>query len=110
MDLGRQKFIAMDVNLLSQLFPSELIEYFEITHVETFLDEERKQEYLVIEFEERNDLPEGFSTSDYESKGFMESRRIQDFPLRGKLVFSALCKKIFWPFCPTIAGILPNFP
>jgi len=93
MDLGRQKFIAMDVNLLSQLFPSELIEYFEITHVETFLDEERKQEYLVIEFEERNDLPEGFSTSDYESKGFMESRRIQDFPLRGKPVFLKVKKR-----------------
>ena len=77
----------MDVNLLSQLFPSELVRYFEITHVETCLDEELMQEYVLIEFEERNELPEGCSPSDYESKGFMESKRIQDFPLRGKPVF-----------------------
>lgn len=32
-------------------------------------------------------LPEGLSTADYESKGFMESKLIQDFPIRGKAVY-----------------------
>ena len=79
--------------MLTQLFPSELVEYFTITHFEVLFDEALKQEYLVIEFEEKNELPEGYSASQYESKGFMESKRIQDFPLRGKPVFLKVRKR-----------------
>jgi hypothetical protein len=84
---------SLEANLLSQLFPGELIAYFEITKCEVHLDKELDQEYLVIDFDERNVLPEGYSESDYESKGFMESKRIQDFPLRGKPVFLKVRKR-----------------
>ena len=83
----------MDVTLLTQLFPSELVEYFTITNFELHFDEALKQEYLVIEFEEKNELPDGYSAHEYESKGFMESKRIQDFPLRGKPVFLKVRKR-----------------
>jgi len=83
----------MDVNLLTQLFPSELVKYFTITNFETLLDTKLNQEYILIEFEEKNAIPDGFSSSDYESKGFMESKRIQDFPLRGKPVFLKVRKR-----------------
>ena len=83
----------MDVTLLTQLFPSELVEYFVITNFEVHFDEGLKQEYLVIEFEEKNEIPDGFTASEYESKGFMESKRIQDFPLRGKPVFLKVRKR-----------------
>ena len=46
-----------------------------------------KTDYWLIDFEEKNELPEGFSKNDYESKGFMESKLIQDFPLRGLPVY-----------------------
>ena len=29
----------------------------------------------------------GYNSSDYESKGFLSSKRVQDFPLRGKAVY-----------------------
>ena len=63
------------------------MEYFDITNFESLCNIASKEEFWVIEFTEKNDLPLGFSHSDYESKGFMDSKLIQDFPLRGKAVF-----------------------
>ncbi len=37
--------------------------------------------------EEFNVLPSGYSSHDYESKGFFEATKIQDFPIRGKAVY-----------------------
>jgi len=48
---------------------------------------------LIISFEEKNDLPSGYSRLDYESKGFMESKLIQDFPLRGRAVYLRVKKR-----------------
>jgi len=63
------------------------MDYFAITSFETLCSIEIKKEFWIIEFEEKNELPEGFLSSDYESKGFTESKLIQDFPLRGKGVY-----------------------
>jgi hypothetical protein len=54
---------------------------------------ERKEEYWVIEFEEKNQVPDGYPAGDYESKGFMESKLIQDFPLRGRAVYLRVKKR-----------------
>lgn len=69
------------------------MDYFKITDFRTLCSIETGQEHLVIEFEESNDLPIGYSPLDYESKGFMESKLIQDFPLRGKPVFLRIKKR-----------------
>ena len=61
--------------------------HFDISLVATLCDIASKSEYLVIEFTEKNILPMGFGVEEYESKGFLESKLIQDFPLRGKPVF-----------------------
>ena len=63
------------------------MDYFAITGFETLCSIEIKKEFWIIEFEEKNELPEGFLSADYESKGFTESKLIQDFPLRGKGVY-----------------------
>jgi hypothetical protein len=76
-----------EVQLLSQFFPKELMIYFSIVRGEIFCSIEMRKEFFEINFEEKNIIPEGFITTDYESKGFMESKSIQDFPLRGKPVF-----------------------
>lgn len=69
------------------------MDYFQIIGFQTLCSTETKTEYWVIEFEEKNELPEGYGTEDYESKGFMESNLIQDFPLRGKAVFLRIKKR-----------------
>lgn len=63
------------------------MEYFKITSFQLLCKVKTKEEFWEIEFEEKKELPEGYSKLDYESKGFMESKLIQDFPLRGKGVY-----------------------
>ena len=104
-----QKIIeTIDQKLLHQLFPSELADYFIISNYELLCSVELKSEYWLIEFEEKNELPYGYSTLEYESKGFMESKLIQDFPLRGKAVFLRI-KKRRWRHKQTGATIKRNF-
>jgi len=62
----------------------------------------------VIEFEEKNELPSGYSRLDYESKGFMEPKLIQDFPIRGKAVYLNI-KKRRWRHKETGAIIKRDF-
>jgi hypothetical protein len=63
------------------------LEYFNISSFETLCSVEKKKEYLVIEFEEKNEIPHGIPASEFESKGFLVSKLIQDFSLRGKAVY-----------------------
>jgi transposase len=67
--------------------------YFQITQFEILCSVELKKEYWLIDFEEKNELPGGYSTTDYESKGFMEGKLIQDFPLRGRAVYLRIRKR-----------------
>jgi len=69
------------------------MDYFVITGYQVLGSVELKQEYWIIDFEEKNDLPAGYSTIDYESKGFIGSKLIQDFPLRGKAVYLRVKKR-----------------
>ena len=87
------KLQQIDIHLLRELFPSELMDYFLITGFQTLCDVETKSEYMLIDFEERNELPVGYLVVDFESKGFMDSKLIQDFPLRGKAVFLRIKKR-----------------
>ncbi len=91
--LGKKVIETIDLKLLHQLFPSELSDYFLITNFQTLCSIETKEEYWLIEFEEKNDLPKEYSSLEYESKGFMESKLIQDFPLRGKAVYLQIRKR-----------------
>lgn len=84
---------TIDTQLLSRLFPSELMEHFDISLVDTLCDVASKSEYLILEFTEKNFLPTGFFVEEYESKGFLESKLIQDFPLRGKPVFLSIRRR-----------------
>lgn len=83
----------INTSLLQDLFPEELSQYFLISHHEILCSLCTKEEYWIIEFEEKNQLPQGYSTTEYESKGFMESKLIQDFPLRGRAVYLRIKKR-----------------
>lgn len=76
----------IDKQALEYVFPKELLEHFDIKEAQIKLDKPTQEEYLEVEFTEKNMLPEGFSREDYESKGFF-TKVIQDFPLRGRAVF-----------------------
>lgn len=69
----------MDIKLLNQLFPEELIKYFTIFHFETLYNIKNKKEFFIIKFKEKNKLPDGYLSPYYESKKFMESNLIAVF-------------------------------
>jgi len=69
------------------------MDYFDITKFEVLCSIESKQEFWVIEFTEKNIIPKENNSGNYESKGFMESKLIQDFPIRGKAVFLRIRKR-----------------
>lgn len=66
--------------LLSLLMPEGLLDYFEITDVF------QKNKELQIHLEEKNIAPSGYESSKLESKGFLPTSEIKDFPIRGQKV------------------------
>jgi len=70
-----------------------LVEYYEITGYQELCSVHDKLEYIVVDFTERNELPNGYSFDEYETKDFMSSKLIQDFPIRGKSVYLRIRKR-----------------
>lgn len=82
----------IDTSALQYVFPAELLRHFSIVQSGIKTDKPTGEDYLEVVFEEKNELPDGYSREDYESKGFF-SKRVQDFPLRGRAVFLELRKR-----------------
>ncbi|NQD71749.1 transposase [Sphingobacterium shayense] len=66
--------------LLSLLMPEGLLEYFDIIEVI------QRDKQLHIHLDEKNIVPSGYENIKLESKGFMPSAEISDFPIRGQKV------------------------
>tara|TARA_B100001146_G_C16107390_1_gene402078 strand:- start:605 stop:982 length:378 start_codon:yes stop_codon:yes gene_type:complete len=80
---------------ISSLFlPPDLLKHFRTIHVLELCDIKTKEEIIEIHLEEKNVLPDDFSNQ-YESKGFYPSKRIQDFPIRGKAVYLCVKRRIW---------------
>jgi len=66
--------------LLTLLMPEGLLEYFDI------MDVVSKDNELHIYLDEKNIAPSGYENAKLESKGFMPSAEIKDFPIRTQKV------------------------
>ena len=82
-----KKVFTMDKDLLGYFLLAELLEHFTIIKVEELEEVSMQRNVLHIELEEKNQLPQGYDSSQYESKGFYPVKIIQDFPIRGKAVY-----------------------
>jgi hypothetical protein len=83
----------MEKEILKYFLPDELLEYFIISRVEELGEVLTKRMILQIELEEKNNIPEGYDSSEYESKGFYPIKVIQDFPVRGKPLYLAIRRR-----------------
>jgi len=72
---------------LSIFLPDNLLEHFFLSSVYELGEVSSKQMIYHLNLTEKNSLPKGYISTDYESKGFYESKIIQDFPIRGKAVY-----------------------
>ena len=77
----------MDTELLKLILPEVLISNFDIVKIELLGEVATKQMKYEIYLDECNELTNVELSSEYESKGFLEPKRIQDFPIRGKAVY-----------------------
>src|SRR5690606_3235716 len=73
--------------LLSNFLPAGLLDHFVITDFKEAVRNKEKQTSFFIYLEEKNELPDGYEASLYESKGFYEEKTVQDFPIRGKALY-----------------------
>lgn len=85
----------MKTELQNLIFPSNLLDHFEVEDIIVLCDIGTKQEIYQIKLSEKNLLPSGYNREEYESKGFLSEKTIQDFPLRGKAVY-LLIKRRRW--------------
>lgn len=69
------------MELIKHFLPEGLLDVFDITSVE------QDSKSFSIHLEEKNELPAGLDPKDYESKGFYNIKKVQDFPIRGKAVY-----------------------
>jgi hypothetical protein len=79
--------------ILSSFLPSGLLEHFQITDFQELGHIATKSDSYYIFLEENNELPTGYDSTLYESKGFYEAKTIQDFPIRGKAVYLVLKRR-----------------
>jgi hypothetical protein len=83
----------METKIIEYFLPTGLLEYFIITSVVEVDEELSNGKILQIELEEINQIPVGYDSSQYESKGFYPVKIIQDFPIRGKAVYLAIKRR-----------------
>lgn len=63
------------------MLPDFLVDHFEV------ISANQSEEVLHLYFEEKKQPPKEFDKTALVSKGFLDEITIQDFPLRGKLVY-----------------------
>lgn len=83
----------MNTSLIHHVLPYELLSYFKTTQVYELCNILTKEIFIEVHLEEQNQLPNSYNSSNYESKGFLSSKRIQDFPLRGKAVYLVIKRR-----------------
>jgi hypothetical protein len=87
------KKVVIEKSFIEAVFPADLLDYFEITNYQVLCSVKEKLEYWLIDFQERNELPNGLSFNEYETKDFTHPKLVQDFPIRGKGVYLRIKKR-----------------
>ena len=78
---------------LSLFLPESLLEHFDIELIQELGEISHKRMIYHIHLTEKNELPQGYTKDNYESKGFYKPKTIQDFPIRGKAVYFVIKRR-----------------
>jgi len=98
----------MNSSLIAHVLPEELLAHFDIKRVVMLCDIKSKKEFLSVDLEEKNSLPAGYDSSLYQSKGFISTKTIQDFPLRDKAVYLPI-KRRRWRHKQTLEELKSDY-
>lgn len=82
-----------NLSIVESFLPDGILTHFEVKKIVELEDVSTKKMIFEIHLNEKNELREGLNREEYESKGFLPSKRIQDFPIRGKAVYLVLRRR-----------------
>ncbi|MFN6945529.1 MAG: transposase [Cytophagaceae bacterium] len=77
----------MKSEFIAPFLPEGILNHFGIESIYELCELRTKLPFYMIELVEKNHLFGDFNQADYESKGFYETKIVQDFPIRGKAVY-----------------------
>jgi len=80
-------------SFLEHFLPEDLLNHFDVIELIELGEVSSKKMIFEIHLNEKNALCGDLEVSDYESKGFLPSTRIQDFPIRGKAVYLVIRRR-----------------
>ncbi len=83
----------MTLSFLREILPEIINTHFELVHYHKLGNVSEKTMELELHLDEKNTLPPGYLSSNYESKGFLPSSRVQDFPIRGQAVYLVIRRR-----------------
>lgn len=83
----------MTLPFLREILPEIINTHFELVTYHKLGNVSEKTMELELHLDEKNNLPSGYLPSNYESKGFLPSSRVQDFPIRGQAVYLVIRRR-----------------
>ncbi|MFE3847389.1 hypothetical protein ACFX5D_05360 [Flavobacterium sp. LB3P45] len=83
----------MDISIFSSFLPEGLLSHFDVVDFKELGDLQTNKDCLYIYLDEKNILPKGFNSIEFQSKGFYERTIIQEFPIRGKAVYLGIRRR-----------------
>jgi hypothetical protein len=83
----------MDFSIFSSFLPEGLLTHFDIVDFKELGYLQTKKDCFYIYLDEKNLLPKGYLSTEFESKGFHERAIVQDFPIRGKAVYLGIRRR-----------------
>ena len=83
----------LNSSFIECFLPEDLLTHFDLVDLLELGEVSTKKMLFEIHLDEKNELPAGFSANEYESKGFLPSSTIQDFPIRGKAVYLVIRRR-----------------
>lgn len=82
----------MEKQIAELILPEGMLDHFDIEKIEQGTDD-HNEKYIQIYLAEKNQLPEGYDPSEYESKGFTDPKNLIDFPIRNKNVYLSIKRR-----------------
>lgn len=82
----------LNSTIIELFLPEGLLDNFELVKIETVKSETLTGKTFHIYLDEKNNIGEHLRLL-YESKGFMSSKKIKDFPIRGNEVYLVLRRR-----------------
>jgi len=83
----------LSLSFLREVLPDIINTHFDLVCYHKLGNVLEKTMELELHLDEKNILPNGYSSTDYESKGFLPSSRVQDFPIRGQAVYLVIRRR-----------------